>query len=89
MCSALSRVRTARPQASPQNAAPIPPITVPDAATTKVMVAASRPSVAVSAPTSEAARVPSRASPATVPITSGGARLTYAVSGADRMPSTR
>ena len=67
----------------------MPPITVPEAATTNVMVTASRPSVLESAPYREAARVPSRARPATVPITSGGARLTKAVSGAESTPSTR
>ena len=40
----VSTARTSRPAARAQNAAPMPPITVPEAATTNVMVTASRPS---------------------------------------------
>ena len=61
----------------------------PDAATTKVIAAASRPSTADRAPDSDAESVASRASPATAPVTSAGAALRNVVSAAEISANTR
>ena len=61
----------------------------PDAATTNVIAAASRPSVADSAPARAEDSVPSRASPATAPARSDGAALMNTVSAVETTASTR
>jgi transcriptional regulator with XRE-family HTH domain len=84
-----STARTSRPATSAQNAAPIPRKLSPEAATTKVIAAASRPSVADRAPAKDAESVPRSASPATAPVTSAGAALTNVVRAAASRASTR
>src|SRR6185437_5697545 len=86
---AVSTMRTRRPAASAQKAAPMPRNVSPDAATANVITADSRPSAADNAPDKLAASVPSSASPATAPMTSAGAALASVVNAAESSPRTR
>src|ERR1700733_12718572 len=84
-----STARISRPAASAQNAAPMPRKVRPEAAMTKVIAGASRPSGAARAPDSDAESVASRASPATAPVTSAGAALRNVVTAAETRANTR
>jgi hypothetical protein len=80
---------TSRPASSAQKADPIPRNVVPEAATTNVRAAASRPRSLLSAPDNDAASVPSNASPATAPTTFAGAVLTNVVNAPEISANTR